>query len=553
MLTEIQCSKFLEKGKPRPTIVFTAGLNTVLGDQVGSNSIGKSTFLMIVDFAFGGSDYIDKSQDVQRQVGHHTIQFSFTFNGKAYYFSRNTITPNRVNKCDSIYRINSDISIDDFRKFLLNGYGISLPSISFRDIITRYFRIYRRENLNENHPLRSFPQERMEDSITSLLRLFNKYSDIEELKNTLKTAKERNNIFKKSIQYDYVHAVTTKKQLKENEGEICVLTQQLDRIAGSKDGEEQFLEGLASEDAKRVSTVKRELTSLRRQKSRLETKLASIQNNLGNTQSSLQDDFSVLLDFFPLLNIRRIQEIEKFHEQLRGILATEFRGEQTKTEAILSQIEQSIDEHQAIIEDEGVPDGISKKTLDFYHTIKSKIEQLQQQNDAYTKQQELKNEVSTIESRLRDRETGHLDELQSLVTRKMTELNNFIYNEKKKAPILTLKNGRQYVFETPDDTGTGTSYKGLAVFDLSVLELTPLPALVHDSVVLKQIADAPLEKILELYQQSGKQVFIAIDKVSSYTEHAQEILEQSSILHLSDKGSELFGRSWNQKHDHTTI
>jgi hypothetical protein len=85
------------------------------------------------------------------------------------------------------------------------------------------------------------------------------------------------------------------------------------------------------------------------------------------------------------------------------------------------------------------------------------------------------------------------------------------------------------------------------VFDLSILTLTCLPALIHDSVVLKQIADAPLEKILELYQNNGKQVFIALDKVKSYSERAQEILQQDSIIHLSDTGNELFGRSWNTK------
>jgi hypothetical protein len=440
------------------------------------------------------------------------------------------------------------MGIDDFRMFLFNGYGISLPSINFRDIITRYFRIYRRGNLNENHPLQSVPQEGGEAAIAALLKLFNMYADVEELRNALKDAKEKCDNFKKSIRYEYIHAVTTVKDARENEKKIQEFSKQLDQITEHKKKEDQaFLEGLEPEAAKRISTIKRELTFLRQQKSRLETKLANIQNNLGNTQISLQSDFSELQDFFPSLNIQRIQEIEKFHKQLRGILATEFHEERTKTELLLSEIEQSINEYQTIIDDEDIPDGISRKILDDYHAIKDKIKQLQQQNDAYKKQQELKNTVSTIESQLTNRQAGHLRELQNLLTEKMAKLNNFLYNGQKKAPILTLESGKKYIFETPDDTGTGTSYKGLVVFDLSVLRLTQLPALVHDSVVLKQIADAPLEKILELYQQSGKQVFIAIDKVSSYTKQAQEILEKNSVLRLSDNGKELFGRSWNQK------
>jgi hypothetical protein len=155
--------------------------------------------------------------------------------------------------------------------------------------------------------------------------------------------------------------------------------------------------------------------------------------------------------------------------------------------------------------------------------------------------------VKTIENQLENIQAEQLLEIQSSITSKMADFNSFIYSEKRKPPILTFKSGKKYSFETPDDTGTGTSYKGLVLFDLSILVLTPLPTLVHDSVVLKQIADTPLEKILELYMGVGKQIFIALDKVNSYPQHAQDILEQCAVLRLSDNGNELFGRSWNKK------
>lgn len=61
MLIEIYCDKFKNGGKDgelRPSIRFHKGLNAVIGDNDRSNSIGKSTFLMIIDFVFGGDDYI---------------------------------------------------------------------------------------------------------------------------------------------------------------------------------------------------------------------------------------------------------------------------------------------------------------------------------------------------------------------------------------------------------------------------------------------------------------------------------------------------------------
>ena len=55
-----------------------------------------------------------------------------------------------------------------------------------------------------------------------------------------------------------------------------------------------------------------------------------------------------------------------------------------------------------------------------------------------------------------------------------------IYNGQNKAPIISFGDSN-YSFTTPDDTGTGTSYKSMIVYDLAVLSLTGLPILVHDS------------------------------------------------------------------------
>ena len=87
----------------------------------------------------------------------------------------------------------------------------------------------------------------------------------------------------------------------------------------------------------------------------------------------------------------------------------------------------------------------------------------------------------------------------------------------------------------------------MVVFDLSVLEMTELPVLIHDSVVLKQISDIAIERILEKYRSSSKQIFISLDKKTSYSVKSQKILEDTKVLELSPNGNELFGRSWNKK------
>lgn len=110
----------------------------------------------------------------------------------------------------------------------------------------------------------------------------------------------------------------------------------------------------------------------------------------------------------------------------------------------------------------------------------------------------------------------------------MSRLNDSIYEGAYNAPVLDFKDNR-YHFITPDDTGTGIAYKGLIVYDLAVLNLTLLPILVHVSVVLKQISDDAIEKIIGLYSSCKKQVIIALDKQDSYSVKASEMLSNSAV------------------------
>ena len=82
MLIEISCSKFKTKKHPTEYIYFHPGLNVVLGNKNGANSIGKSTMLLIIDFVFGGSSYL--KSDAVTELGDHEIFFTFRFANQDY-------------------------------------------------------------------------------------------------------------------------------------------------------------------------------------------------------------------------------------------------------------------------------------------------------------------------------------------------------------------------------------------------------------------------------------------------------------------------------------
>ena len=169
-LIELTSPTFKEKGKERPPIRFKSGLNVVLGKEDGENSIGKSSAMLAIDFAFGGNTYI--TSDGVKHIGNHTIFFTFEFDGIQYYFARNTATPNDFHVCSKGYKLTSDTwTKDQFANWLKTQYKIDFAGLSFRETVSSFFRIYGKENTDERKPLRGIPGESMQKSIEILVKI----------------------------------------------------------------------------------------------------------------------------------------------------------------------------------------------------------------------------------------------------------------------------------------------------------------------------------------------------------------------------------------------
>lgn len=543
MLFEIQCDKFISMGKKRNPIVFHQGLNTILGGKSANNSIGKSTFLLIIDYVFGGDTY--KNSDASNKLGNHKINFTFKFHDKYSYFSRDIVNCNEVSVCDKDYNHEYTISIDLFRKWLFAMYNIDLPSVSFRDVISRYLRIYGKDNYSELQPLNSYSKETGEKAITALEKLFNVYSKIEEYKNIESIKKEKQKVFKSARSHEFIpHNITTKKQFMENEKEIEELKLQLSELIDMADKD------LSEKDlynADKAYKIKSKITAIKRQRGNLLSQINLININIEGNSPFSKGNLEQLCDFFPNANFKKIEEIEKFHIDIQNILSTEFLDEKMRLQSLIDILDTEI----SCLEDQqrslGVPTNLSKTFLDKYSQLKNKITILESQNNAYTDFKTLTADVKAAKKTLKNKQDAGLRFIESEINEQMVRYNDYIYKATRKAPVLNLHNGKKYTFSTPDDTGTGTSYKSLIVFDLSILKLTPLPAIAHDSLIFKNIGDGPIDRIMELYMQSNKQIFIAFDKENSYCDDTRKILTDTAVLYLNEGGDELFGCSWNKK------
>jgi hypothetical protein len=548
MLVEIRCDEFKIQDEVRPPIKFHAGLNAVLGDDYGSNSIGKSTLLMVIDFVFGGEDYIRKLKDVQDEIGGHTIQFTFEWNGSLHYFSRNTIEHSEVARCDENYVVQDTISVDKYCQELFNTYQINLPSMTFRNMVGRYFRIRKRGNLDESHPLLAVAREKDSEAIIALIKLFNRYSLISEYEQKKKESEEKGKAFRAAQKFDLIPKIT-KTQYRSNLKRIDELNEQL--ITLSQRSTDKLLNAEADE-ALEESKLKKECTMVKRQRTLLQAKLAAIESDIPGNIPVDSFDLEELGRFFEGISLKPIENVNNFHDNLRRVLNNQFRSERENLQSMILLLETQITSLECAMTDNGELAKVSHRVLDEYATAKSEIDRLAALNNRYDESITIKDKTKALVADLVETKGAQTRILQNDINNEMRIINEVIQSGRVVPPVLTFKDDASgYHFETPKDGGTGTAFIGLIDFDLSVLRMTALPAMIHDSFVFKQIAIEPVERIMQLYsEQTDKQIFIEFDRVSSYTTKTQDLLSNPNVkvIELS-KEKPLYGRKWNRESD----
>lgn len=556
MLYEIECDKFAETVDgvrvPRGRIRFREGLNTVLGDKLASNSIGKSTFLMALDFCFGGDDYLNREiNNVVDFVGPHVINFAFRFGGRYEYYCRDTKNPGEVLVCDEDYKpdvSHEPFSIEEFRNHLREAYRIETAENSWRSLVGRYSRIYGRDNANERRPLK-YGNETVALSIMALEELFGVYHMIKEYEDNYETRNIRQSVRDKGTEIGEIKTIArSQKQVRENEKEIAKLEEELSGLTNEED------ESLAVQDTAnldRAAELKGRITVLRRKRTRLVSQLNAVKANLAGGFLPASEDLQELQEYFPGVSMEKLEKIENFHQKMQHILTGEMSDEISRLESL---IQEATDELRKLEDEQrglGIPTNISKKFLDRTVEIRSRLNLLKEQNEGYRESRKLKTETSEAKKQMELAREGQLEKIETQINQQMVLLNEFIFNGDQYAPEIHFTSTRtgkpNYTFKCESNIGAGENYKNLIIYDLSILEETELPFLMHDSMIFKNVADLPIDKIMKLYLKSRKQIFIAFDKQEAFTEFTTKTLYDTKRIELHENGGELFGWSWAKK------
>ncbi|KKB27028.1 hypothetical protein MM26B8_03050 [Mycoplasmopsis meleagridis] len=551
MLVEIYSPVFRKNRTIRPPIRFNLGLNVIQGTDQASNSIGKSSALLAIDFVFGGDTYLDS--DGVRNIGNHTIYSCFEFD-KKYYFGRSTADPDLIKICNYDYsEKNKTLTKSEFLNWLKEKYSIDQTNLSFRQLISTYFRIYGKNNLQEKFPLQGYQGQNTRDSIKVLISLFNYYKKIELYQSRFDLESDKLKTYKSARKYDFISSlVGGKNQYEENLQKIADLKATLDSLT---DTNTEAITQEEIEESKRHEALKEEKYNLEVKLSRLKRRVNLINVSLEYGLMPTEADLEALTEYFPNTDIKKIYEVENYHKKLSNILNTEIEKEKEQIAVEIKELSNTIDSIINEMSKLKIKNTFSKEFLNRHSALQFQISALENQNKVYLEETELATSKADAKNRLEKNIESILSNIAFRLNEKMQEFNSKLYEEKRNAPTIALKNYNNYNFSTPKDTGTGTNFKGMILLDLAILYLSSLPALAHDSLLFKNIDDEGIDGIIKLYtatKQLGKQVFIAFDKQSSYSKETYSILQENRVLQLDERGGELYGKSWNREVNNET-
>ncbi|MDY6368463.1 MAG: DUF2326 domain-containing protein [Fibrobacter sp.] len=544
MLKEISCPYFKTGGHASNNIQFHKGLNVILGASNGATSIGKSTALLIIDFAFGGSAYA--GSNAVSHLGSHSINFTFEFD-HPYQFSRDTARPNEVvqHQADGS---TTTMPLQDFTSWLATQYKLNYEKLTFRSIISRFFRIYGKNNYDEKHPLQSMQSESQAKAIDVLVALSGYYEQMLPLRELLQAVKEKSKAFQAARKYQFVpSAVTKESTYKENLQKISDLNEKKFQLESQSNG---AINDSELKKANLIDELQHKLYEARLRLQEKERRLHRINLNLRLGVRPTEADLDTLATFFPHVNLEKLTNIEQFHNKIQAILRDELEAAKTEVERELPPLRNDVLQIQKQIESITPSMAYSKEFLTAYSRIDRKIHQLEDENKIYLQGKEIAEEKKRTTAYCEENSQILLHKIEKSVNDKMEEISDFISEGKNISPIMRLLSNNKYTFETPNDTGTGTNYRGMLTYDFSLLKITKLPAIAHDSLLFPHISDENLSKIIELYaSEKEKQIFIAFDRYNNYGDHAAKLLKEHTVLTLDSGSQALFGSQWGTKND----
>lgn len=536
MLVELFCDKFSYGTCKEKPIRFYNGLNIIRGGDAGDNSIGKSSFLQIIDFAFGGESY--EKTDLIRSYGQHTIYFAFEFDGRIFRFGRSTETPRQVLKFADVYESSEKISIQEYRNFLLMMYLPDSRANDFRTLTSCFFKFFANQNAPFSDPLRFVSTEKEELGIERFLKLNNAFSVLEKKKIQNESARKRKKAYEAAAKSGFLTNATVAES-KSLTTKISMLEKELQEL------ESGVFADLKSLKEDSLVPVNEKLSDLVRLRSKIKTDWNLLKRNKLGTERKINADYGELQRFFPDIDIRSLEEIDSFHESLKIVLKEEIDESFEKVQRQLDLINNSIAQER---EKKGTIEKMSEKTsllMESFAEKRNLLNQLRQKKSQIDECLQLKKDCKNFKADYNKSLLEIVKPLEDKVNKSLADMNALVAPQTANYPRICIKSSCAYDYGTADDNGSGTKSKDVLLFHLAMLKETSAFVLIHDTFDLKQMQDSFFTNIVKLCEKEtlNKQKFLAVDKVSSFAQDTGfvNVVEKCTVLKL-DSEHKLFAK-----------
>lgn len=536
MLTEIRSDQFRAR-----EIKFGPSLNIVLGDDNATNSIGKSSLLMVIDFVFGGSALLEHNKDIVHELGHHDYHFAFKFSGELFKFRRGTLEPSIVYRWDNDYENAQPLELERFTAFLKVSYGVESDDVSFRSLVGLFSRVWGKENLDVHKPLHVVHNQRARDCVDNLIRIFNRYASIRSLASELKANEQKREALREAFASEIIPRIG-KREYESNGQRMVQIESEIDEIKNNLARFATNIAEIANREVHELKVQKDKLLSFRLD---LVTKLSRIQQNMSENRYLKSRHFTSIKQFFPEINTQRLEAIDRFHSGLASALRQEFESSQRALQDELRAVDQELEDINGQMA--ATLSTIENPThiIDRIYELADRLNIAKKENSYYDSNEELKASVGGLKSQLSEEKSRVISFIESAINDTIKRIMSRVFGATRKSPSITITESN-YRYTVQEDTGTGTAYSSLLVLDLAIFSLTFLPCVSHDSVLFKNIENDSVAKLFEIYLESQKQSFVAIDEVDKYGPHMAEALRARSVVQLSND-SVLYVKDWRQR------
>ncbi len=542
MLKQIKCNLFNHK-----QIDFHDGLNIILGDDEAKNSIGKSSALLVIDFAMGGTSLLVDDAGVIKALGDHSYDITFEFKGEPLFVRRSTERPDIVDVCDSNYIKHDEMSLEAYREHLKRLYGLSGLESTFRSIVSPFARIWNKGESDPDHPLAGASKEKLSTGIFRLLDLFERTSNVSVERAALQILKDKKDLMKRSMTAEIIPRITT-TQYRSNQKLIKDNAQAISDLKDNFAGAITAYEALFDEKLREIQQSKNELI---KQRSLTSARREKLQRDISGLSPRLTANIALVAEFFPEADLERLQQVEQFHKKIGKLVSRELKNE---LEALLTQeseINESItDLDQKIrlaLNLKGTPTDLFAKVFE----LKEVTDKAREENKFFEQKTSIDESEAASKARLDAIYDQIFLSIESSINSELEEFNKIVYGPERNPSQLRIKNANSYSFTSPLDTGTGKSYAGLVGFDIAVLSLTNLPFIIHDSMIYKNIEISATENIIRILSAfKKKQIFLAFDEAKKFNTETQKTLQSNKVLQLN-RNQLLYIKDWRTKEKRT--